>query len=574
MIDPIQLEVIRNGLTASADEMALALQRAAYSTNIKTRLDFSCAIFDLEAQVVSQSFSQPNHLGSLAHFVPRIIAEYGPQNFHPGDGILCNDGHRGGVHLNDVCLVSPVFHDGEIVAYVASLAHHVDVGGGTPGSLTGLSREVYGEGLRIPPVRFLHAGRFDENLTALIFNNTRSSRITAGDLRAQVAGNTIGVRRLHEMIERYGWATLSPAIRDVLDYTERLTREEIRSLPEGEYAATGYLDGDGLTDEPIKVVVRVCIAGGSVCFDLTGSDAQRPCPINATYAMVLSNCAYSIRALLSPDLPVNAGFYRALSVTAPEGSIVNCRPPAAIGGGWETAFRVLETAFQALAQAAPERLTAGCKGCLSNIALGGQSRDGQEQFVFYEAMGGGYGARAAKDGIDAVQPHVQNTENSPIEETEAGYPLRFVRYALIPDSEGAGRFRGGLGLRRDYLVENATTFSVLADRAKFAPWPLAGGLPARPAHYVFDPDGVARELPSKFSLAMRPGEVFSIQMGGGGGYGPPDERDPAAVAADVLAGKVSPARARDVYRVALDSSTGKVDVEATRLLRAGSEAKL
>ena len=573
-IDPIRLEVIRNGLTAIADEMALALQRAAYSTNIKTRLDFSCAIFDASARVIAQSFSQPNHLGSLAHFVPRIIEEYGPERMRPGDGILCNDGHRGGVHLNDVCLVSPVFVEDNLVAFVANLAHHLDVGGSTPGSLTGLSKDIFGEGLRIPPVRLLDAGRIDDHLFRLIMNNIRSPKETGGDLRAQIAGTTMGIRRLKEMIDKYGWGTMDHAVVEILDYTERRVREELVSIPRGTYRAEGFMDDDGVTDTPIKVVVQITVGDSNVIFDLTGSDPQRPCPLNATYAMTLSSCAYAIRALISADVSVNAGFYRVLDIIAPKGSIVNAQPPAAIGGGWETAFRVVETAFQALAQAVPERLAAGSKGCLCNIAFGGQTRDGvgSGYYVFYEAMGGGYGARATKDGIDAVQPHVQNTENSPIEETEANYPVRISRYALIPDSEGSGRYRGGLGLRRDYQFDQPTVFSVLADRAKFSPWGLAGGGSARPAHYVLNPDGEARPLSSKFSIDLEPGDTFSIQMGGGGGYGVPWERESERVLADVLDEKVSIARAREVYGVAIDQTTKTVDEEATQVRRANLAA--
>ena len=562
-LDPIQLEVIRNGLTAAADEMALALQRAAYSTNIKTRLDFSCAIFDRSARIIAQSFSQPVHLGSLTHFVPRMIAEYGAERLQPGDGILSNDGHRGGVHLNDVCLVAPVFDAGELVAFVATIAHHVDVGGGTPGSLTGLSREVFSEGLRIPPVRILNEGRIDEDMFKLIANNVRSPRETGGDLRAQQAGVHVGMRRVAEMLAKYGRATIERAVEEILDYTERRVRDEIASLPEGIYAAEGHMDSDGITDEPIIVRVKITIRDRAVTFDLTGSDAQRPCPVNATYAMTLSNCVYALRALMNTDVPVNAGFYRAVEVIAQPGSIVNAQHPAAIGGGWETAFRVCETAFQAFAQVIPERLAAGSKGCLCNIAFGGSARRPGERFVFYETMGGGYGARSTRDGIDAIQPHGQNTENSPIEETEANYPIRVLRYALIPESEGAGRFRGGLGLRRDYTFETPVTFSVLADRAKFPPWGLMGGQSARPAHYILDPDGEGRELPSKLSITMQPGEVFSIQMGGGGGYGPAHERDPQLVLADILAGKITPERARAVYGVVVDLAGERIDEPAT-----------
>jgi N-methylhydantoinase B len=561
-LDPIRLEVIRNSLTAVADEMGLALQRAAYSTNIKTRLDFSCAIFDRDGRAIAQSFSQPVHLGSLAHFVPRILENYGVERLRDGDGIICNDGHLGGVHLNDVCLLSPLFHEGELVALVATLAHQVDVGGGAPGSLTGLSKDIYGEGLRLAPVRLIAEGQIVEDVYKLIMNNIRSPKEVGGDLRAQMAGVNVGIRRLRDMIVKYGWETMAEALEEVLNYTEQRARQEITMIPNGVYEAVGYMDNDGISDESFKVVVKITVEEKNVVFDLSGSDSQRGAPVNATYAMTLSNCAYSLRALMAPDMPVNDGFYRAIDVKAPSGTVVNAEPPAAIGGGWETAFRVCETALQAFAKAIPERLCAGSKGCLCNIAFGGQGR-GSEAFVFYEAMGGGYGARARKDGIDAVQPHGQNTENSPVEETEANYPVRITRYELIPDSEGAGRFRGGLGLRRDYEFERPVVFSVLADRAKFPPWSLDGALAPHPAGYVLNPDTEAQPFSSKFSLELQPGDVFSIQMAGGGGYGACLERDPARVLDDVLAGKVSADRAREVYGVVIDLTREVVDEEAT-----------
>jgi N-methylhydantoinase B len=564
--DPVLFEVIRNALTAAADEMALALQRAAYSTNIKTRHDFSCAIFDASRRVIAQSFSQPNHLGSLRHFVPRIVEEYVIGKLRPGDGIISNDGHRGGVHLNDVCLVSPVFHDDDLIAYVATIAHHVDVGGATPGSL-GLSREIFQEGIVIPPTRLIDAGQIDENVFRLIMNNVRSPRETGGDFRAQVAGVNIGARRLGHLYEKYGRSTMDKMVNQLLDYTERRTRGGLSRLPHGVYEAEGYMDSDGVTDTPIKIVVRVAVSGEKVTYDLSGSDRQRPGPLNATYAMTLSNCAYTLRALMDPDLPMNEGFYRVMEIIAPSGSVVNAQAPAAIASGWEVAFRVMETAFLAFAQAIPERLTAGSKGCLCNVAFGGMSPRSGDYFVFYEALAGGYGARFRKDGIDAIQPHVQNTENSPVEETEANYPVRIPRYALMSDSEGAGRTRGGLGLRRDYTFENPVVFSILADKSKFAPFGLEGGGPGRACRYVRNPDGEARVYPSKLSIELRPGEVFSIQMGGGGGFGPPWERDPACVLEDVLDEKISVKRAREAYGVVIDTRRWVVDAQATEAAR-------
>ncbi len=565
-LDPIRLEVVRGALAAIGDEMALGLQRAAYSTNIKTRLDFSCAIFDRSVRLIAQSFTQPVHLGSLAYFVPRIVGEYGVERLRPGDGLLSNDGHGGGIHLNDVCLVSPVFHGERLIAFVAAMAHHVDVGGGTPGSI-GLFQEIFQEGVIIPPTLFVKDGQVDENVFRLILKNVRSPRETGGDVRAQVAGVNIGMRRLREMIERYSLPGFFQAVEQLLDYTERRVRADLARIPRGVYQAEGYLDDDGFTDEPITVVVKITVQDGRVIYDLTGSDPQRPCPVNTTFAMTFSSCAYSLRALMDPDLPMNDGFYRVLEVIAPPGTIVHSRPPAAIGAGSETGQRVCETAFLALYQAVPERVTAGSKGAMCNTGFGALSPRTGDYFVFYEAQAGGYGARATRDGIDAIQPHMQNTENAPIEESEANYPVRFMRYELIPDSEGAGRFRGGLGLRRDYCPEGAVVFSVLSERAKFPPWGLAGGGPARPARYIRNPDGEARAYPSKFSVQLQAGEVMSIQMAGGGGYGPPWEREPWRVLEDVLAEKVSVQRAREAYGVVIDPKSGRVDEEATAAAR-------
>jgi N-methylhydantoinase B len=564
--DPIRLEVIRNALTATADEMGIALRRAAYSTNIKTRLDFSCAIFDPTARVIAQSFSQPVHLGSLAHFVPKIISGYGSERLGPGDAILCNDGHLGGVHLNDVCLAAPVFHNDSLVAYVATIAHQVDVGGGAPGSLGALAKDIFGEGIRIPPVLFLRDGEVVEDVFKLICQNIRSPKETGGDIRAQIAGVNVGTRRYLELVDHYGPHVMERTLVEILDYTERIVRDEIAKIPNGVYHAVDYMDDDGVSDEPIRVEVGVEVRDRDVVFDLTGSDLQRRCPLNATYAMTLSNCAYALRALIASDVAVNDGFYRAMKVIAPAGTVANAEPPAAIGGGWETAFRICETALQALGQAVPERMAAGSKGCMAQVAFGGVGRPHRSPYVFYEALGGGYGARATKDGIDGVQAHGQNTENAPIEETEANYPVRIDRYELIQDSEGAGRFRGGLGLRRDYRLESNAAFSTMGDRRKFAPWPLAGGSPGRLAKYILNPGAEAVEMPSKFSRDLPANTVFSYQTAGGGGYGDPFTRSPDLVLADVVAGKVSRERARTVYGVAL-TDEGGLDLAATAVFR-------
>lgn len=549
--DPIEFEVFRHQLDAIADEMGVSLSRAAYSTNIKTRADFSCAVFDADCQMLSQSFSIPIHLGSLTHYVPRIVEIYGRERIRDGDVIMCNDGHLGGVHLNDVVLIAPVFNDERIVAIVAALAHQVDVGGTHPGSV-GLTRSVFEEGIMIPPTLLRTSEGIDNNVLGLILNNVRSPRECGGDMRAQVAACVTGLNSLGELIDTISPSRFQELGEELLEYTEQRVRKEIALLPNGRYVETGQMDGNGFDDDPVTVRVAVTIDEDRVLFDLRGSDPQQPGPINATYAMSLSNCAYVLRALISPDLPTNDGFYRAVELITDPGTVVDARRPAPISGGWETGFRVCETAFRALSQVIPERLAAGSKGCLANIMFGGIDPSSGETFTFFESLAGGYGARSSMDGLDAIQPHVQNSENSPIEEMEAGYPVRVLRFELVENSEGAGQFRGGLGLRRDYSFTNGATFGVLADRAKEGGWPIGEGLWSPPAEYVLNPGTMEeKRLGSKFSVRLEPQDVMRVQMTGGGGFGSPLSREPGRVLDDVLDGRVSPERAESVYGVVL-----------------------
>ena len=542
--------MIRNALTAIADEMGASLRRAAYSTNIKTRLDYSCAIFDPEARMIAQAFTQPVHLGTLRHFVPNLLKVYGAAALGPGDAVVCNDGHLGGIHLNDVCIVAPVFAGQTPIGYLATMAHHVDVGGGTPGSI-GLFTEIFQEGLQIPPVRLVKRGVIDEELLTFIGRNIKSPRETLGDLRAEVAGVNIGQRRVNELAAKHGVDYLIGAEEALIEYGERFTRAAIaQRIPEGTYDAEGWLDDDGFSDVPVAVRVRISVADGKVHYDLEGCDDQRAASINTTYAMAFSACAYTLRALLGDlDVTMNEGFYRCISVSTRKGSVADSVRPAAIGAGADIGARIVEVSFRAFAEQLAERIPADSKGTMCNIGFGGLNPRSGDYFAFYEAQAGGYGGRCGLDGMDAVQPHMQNTENSPIEETEASYPVSILRYELIPDSEGPGRFRGGLGLRRDYAFEGDVRFSIMADRVKFAPLGLAGGRPARPCHFVVNPESEGRELKSKFTIDLRAGDVFSVQMAGGGGWGDPLKRDHAQVQEDLANGLISRQRAESVYGI-------------------------
>ena len=566
-VDPIKFEVIRNGLLEATEEMAAALRRSAYSTNIKTRCDFSCCFFDRDIRPIAQSFSQPNHLGSMVGTVRQAVLEYGVENLGPGDHLVTNYPYPGGAHLNDIVVIEP-FHDkGEVYGYLANLAHHVDVGGGAPASV-GAFREIYQEGVIIPPVKLVQAGKIVDDVFRLMLAQMRSKRETAGDFRAQFAANNTGVRRLTALLERYGPETVSFYMGELIAYTDRRTRAELAKLPKGEYQAEGYVDNDGFTDEPVRLVARVVIDADGVLFDFTGSDPQRRAPVNSTYAQTYSAAAYVLKCVTDPDLPVNEGFYRHVRMVAPEGTVVNSVHPFPVVAGWETQARLTDVIVKALAQALPERVAAGTKAMICHAGFGGADPRTGEYYCYLETVSGGYGGRALSDGPDAVQAHGQNTENAPVEETEINYPVRILRYELVENSDGPGRRRGGLGVRRDYQFDDhEVTFTILADRDRWGPWGLFGGQDGRKAYYILNPDGESRELGSKMTLDVKPGDVVSYRTCGGGGWGPPEERDPALVLRDVREAKVSLKRARTAYKVAVDPGTWTVDETETERLR-------
>jgi N-methylhydantoinase B len=478
--------------------------------------------------------------------------------------IITNDPFPSGVHLNDVSLISAVHHEGELLGYVANLAHHVDVGGGAPASI-GAFREVFQEGVIIPPVKVVENGVIVDDVFRLILAQIRSKHETAGDFRAQIAANMTGARRLQALADRHGRATIVETMRELLDYTERRTRAEIAALPHGVYEAEGSVDTDGYTDAPVALRARIEISASGVRFDLAGSDVQRRAPVNSTYAQTFSACAYAVKCLIDPDLPVNDGFYRLVSVDAPAGTVTNCTWPAPVVGGWETQTRLVDVIFSALLPAFPERLPAGTKAMMCHAGFGGVDALTNEYSCFLETFGGGYGGRFASDGPDAVQTHGQNTENAPVEETELNYPVRVDRLELVEDSEGAGRRRGGLGLRKDYRFDQHTTFTILADRDKWGPHGVLGGHDGRVAEYVLVRDGAETRLASKATVDLVPGDVISIRTCGGGGYGPPEEREPEAVLRDVREGKVGLRRARELYTVAIRDR--RVDHDETEALR-------
>ncbi len=565
-MDPITFEVLRNAFLNVTEEMASAIRRSAYSTNIKTRADFSCALFDRQARCIVQSFAQPPHLSSMKHIVPRAIQEYGAENLRSGDALVTNDPHRGSSHLNDVAFIAPVFAGGTLVGFLANLAHHVDVGGSSPASL-GVNTELFQEGLILPPVKAVIEGRLNEDLFKVMLSNVRAPRETGGDLRAQVAANLLGGRRINAIVSRVGLEAVLRFFDELLDYTERWTRSEFRALPRGTFRAEGWRDGDGVVDESVRLCAAVTIGDGKVSLDISGSSPQRKGPLNATRANTYAALAFAMKCLIDQRILPNDGYYRALEVVGPDGTMVTAGRPAAVVGAWEVVQKLADVIFLALAQALPDRVPAAGKGIICNIGWAGDDPRRGEYYCYMETIAGGNGARPTKDGPDAVQTTIHNTENAPVEEVEVNYPFQVVHYELIQDSEGAGRYRGGLGVRRDFRFLTETSYTIMSDGSRFAPWGLFGGGPARPSYFVLDPEGAARRLPSKATVVVPAGGTISIQTPGGGGYGPPLERDPRAVLEDVRSGKVSIGRAREVYGVVMDAERWVIDEEATRGLR-------
>ncbi len=546
--DPILFEVIRNSLIEATEEMSACLQRTAYSTNVKTRLDYSSGFVDLHGRMVAQAFCQPAHLVTIGRIVPRAVAEYGPENLQPGDAILVNDPHRQASHLNDIFLISPFYFEGKLLGYVANTCHHVDVGGGAPASI-GAFREIYQEGLILPVVKLVSEGKIVDDILKLVLANVRAAKEVAGDLRAQVSANEMGLRRLTQLTARLGVETIQTYIDRIIEYSERLVRAELLKLPRGTFSAEDQLDDDGITSEPVHLRAKITLTGEKAIFDFTGTDEQRSAPMNCNLTQTFTACVYVLKCLMDPDIPLNEGFYQAVEVIAPEGSAVNASHPAAIVGGWEVAMRLCDLLFAAFAEVLPDRIPAGTKGTVCQVGFGGQKPDTGEYYCFYETIAGGYGARMKSDGPDAVQTHFQNTQNAPVEETELNYPVRIPRYTLLPDSEGPGRTRGGLGLCREYIfVGHDAVFTTLADRAKFPAKGLFGGGDGRCARYLLISDGQTIEIPSKGTIKVKPGDIVRIESPGGGGFGSPSDRKPELLMRDFRESKIGAAQLRLAYQ--------------------------
>lgn len=515
--NPIQLEIFKSLFHAIAEEMGATLKRTAFSPNIKERRDYSCAVFDHHGDMLAQGDHMPVHLGSMPLSVKAAIEN---RDIGPGDIVILNDPYSGGTHLPDVTLVSGVFSRKKLLFYVACRAHQSDIGGMSPGSMP-LAEEIYQEGLRIPPIKLMTNGKINRDVWDLILYNVRTPEEREGDLAAMLGANRTGERRLMEIVEKYGWKEVSLYITEILNYSERMTRHAISTIPNGTYEAEDFLDNDGIIDKPIAIRVKIRIRGDRAIIDFSKSDPQAAGSVNAVYAITASAVFYIFRTLVDLSIPSNAGGMRPLEIIAPEGTIVNALPPAAVcGGNVETSQRIVDVVYKCLAKALPDRIPAASQGTMNNFTFGGVDPRTKHPVAYYETVSGGMGARPTMDGLSGIHTHMTNSMNSPVEALEHAYPIRLIRYSLRPRSGGSGKWRGGDGVIREVRFLTKAQVTVLSERRKFPPYGLHGGQPgAVGLNIVTRKDGRSEQLPSKFTTWVEAGDVLSIHTPGGGGWG-------------------------------------------------------
>jgi N-methylhydantoinase B len=539
-LDPITSEVIKNSLIYASEEMGIAVRNSAYSPNIKERLDHSCAVFDRRGRLVAQAEHIPVHLGSLPWGLTRtleVLHERG-EAMAPGEMWVVNDPYISGTHLNDVTVIRPIFWNGNLVGYTANKAHHDDVGGAVPGSMAADARELFVEGVAFTPLRIMERGAVSASVVDVIRSNSRSPEVRSGDLKAQLAGNVTGERRVIELIERYGFDTYEAALERILLESERRTRAALRELPQGVYEAEDFLE-DPSGEPSVRLRATITIGDGQVTVDYAGTSRQVPVPINSVFGVTLAGVYYALRAITDPTIPMNEGCFRPVHVIAEEGCVLRpIRPAPVSAGNTETSARNADVLLAALAKAAPERVYAACGGTVSNI-MGGGVRDDGSAWTFYETNGCGMGGRPTADGIDAVHCNMTNTLNTPIEGIERYFPLRVVRYEFAENTGGRGKYRGGCGLIRAHqLVEGEATLVLVADRHRLRPPGTNGGDSGETGSHKIVRDGKEEPLPVKTIVRVRPGDTVIVQTPGGGGHGDPAARDEESRARDKRNGLV------------------------------------
>jgi N-methylhydantoinase B len=569
-IDPVTLEVLRNRFDSIAEEIQLTLLRSSYSVILKEGEDCSAAVFSAAGEIIAQSTALPQHMGAFIPALARIIEEFPAAGMQAGDIYCMNDPHDGGTHLPDLVVAMPVLIDGRVVAFSICLAHQEDIGGKVAGSMPTDSTEIFQEGLIIPPSQLHSAGEPNRTLLKLIERNVRLPRMVLGDIGAQIAAVTNGARRIEELFRRYGSDVVLTYMRHLLDYAERLTRARIAEIPDGVYSFTDYMDNDGIDlDRRVPICATVTICGDEAIVDYAGTSPQVAGPINAPLSGAQASAYFALRCVTDPGLPNNHGCYRPVTVRVPKGSLLDPWPGAPVAIRAHTLKRAADAVLGALVQAVPDRVSAAPAGSISCVSFAGIRSISRERFGLSDLVAGGGGARAALDGIEAVDTDVSNCMNVPAEAIEAAYPLQVLHYRLRSDGGGAGKLRGGTGIERAIRVtEGEITASYRSERHFTSPWGLFGGrAAARWRTWVERADGSREEIASKARLTLKAGDALHLQTGGGGGYGLPWQREPCLVAADVRDGKVSRERALWDYGVALAADGSLDEAETVRRRR-------
>ena len=571
-VDPITLAVVKSALDSIVDEMAYAVIRTARSEIIKDVMDYSAALCDADGLLIAQAKTIAQHLGAVPDAMQSVLREF-TGDLHPGDVVVMNDPYEGGMHIPDVFLFMPIFVDDRLEAFSVVIGHQTDMGGRVPGSNASDSTEVFQEGLRIPPVKLYERGVASKSVMRIIEKNVRVPDRVLGDIGAEYAACKVGEREVTKLFGRYGRETVRAYMAELLDYAERVTRAEIARWPKGTYRFTDYLDSDGFSDEPVPLTVAITIHDdGHLTCDWTGSSPQVKAALNSTVSFSKSCTYLSVRSVLRQDVPNNAGVFRCIDVIAPEGTILNPRLPGACAARALTGYRMLDVMLGALAQALPDRVPAAGEGGNTVLSFGGLDAR-HKPFVIVDMVTGAWGARPDKDGMEAVTNPSQNMSNTPVEVLEAQHPIRIEEYAFVPDSCGAGKWRGGLGLRRRYMLLNEeATLQLRSDRMTFLPYGLEGGKPARGTRNVLNPGAGERAMPAKFATVLKRGDVILHEQPGGGGFGDPFTRDPERVAEDVRNEKITIDFARREHGVVIDPATLAVDHEASRQVRSQRRA--
>jgi N-methylhydantoinase B len=564
-VDPITFAVVKNALDTIVDDMAFAVMRTARSPIIRDVLDYSVTMCDAGGRILAQAKTVALHLGAVPDAVDVIIDKFADK-VEPGDVIILNDPYEGGMHLPDIFMFKPIFHEKRLQGFSVVIAHHCDVGGRVPGSNAADSTEIFQEGLRIPPTKLYLRGEPNETLINIIKKNVRLPDLVLGDLDAQLATCNIGERELLRLIQRYGEDNLRGYFDELLDYGERLTRRAIEAWPDGVYEFTDYIDNDGFTDDAIPIKCAITVAGSKVSVDFAGSSPQVRGAINSTLSFVKSATYLSVRCALDADVPNNAGVYRCIDITAPEGSILNPRMPAPVAARALTGYRVVDCVFGALAQIAPKKVMAAGEGGNTVIALSGYDKEASEPFILVDMINGAWGGRFNKDGVEGVTNPSQNMSNMPIETLEARYPIVMEAYGFADDSGGAGQYRGGLGLVREYRIEaEEVVAQIRSDRSTHAPYGLFGGEPgARSTNFLRSGDEL-KPLPSKFTRTLTRGAIIRHEQAGGGGYGDPLTRAIDLIEADLANGKITRDYAQKFHKVVFDGDAiDRAKTEAAR----------